>query len=211
MELLLTEGKVTIAPLWAWTVVEPAMGIICACLPTLGGPVIGQLIKWISTPKKKTTTRGNEGTSGKRSSFHTLVTVGGSSSKGINRPARSKARGGDSGNGSFELLTDERSSHGKRHTNLWPKGYHGERHTTVSGRRTPSERSDDIPLTSITIRQEMTWSEMKIEDFEAQTPDTPNGEELELDEYGRSNVLETDKFKSKNSLPKLKPNNGVLG
>jgi hypothetical protein len=145
---------VLIGPLWAWTVTEPAMGIVCACLPTVGGPIIGTAVRMI-TPRKPT--QHNESTS-KKASFKTIATIGGSSAKIINRPAFSKVKG-DDGTGSFERLHDGAGEPST--TNLWPQGYHGERETTVSGRRTPSERDDDIPLTSITVKQEMSWTESR--------------------------------------------------
>lgn len=127
------------------------MGIICACLPTVGGPIVTMVVKRTTTPKP---TQRNESSS-RKSGFKT---IGGSSSKAINRPAFSKVKG-DDGTGSFERLNDE--SNIVSPTNLWPQGYRGERHTTVSGNRPPSQRSDDIPLTSITVKQEMSWSESK--------------------------------------------------
>jgi hypothetical protein len=130
------------------------MGIICSCLPVIGGPVVGVLVKVMAyrpTPR--------EGTS-KKSSLKTLVTIGGGSAKGINRPAFSKVTG-DDGTGSFERLNDIESA-GPRPPSLWPQGYQGERQTTVTGRPTTgATQSDDIPLTSIAVRQEVSWAESK--------------------------------------------------
>ncbi|KAI1854322.1 hypothetical protein JX265_012491 [Neoarthrinium moseri] len=140
--------------LWAWTVVETSMGIICACLPTVGGAIVGIIVRLITTPKA---TVRNESTS-KRSGFKPIGTIGGGSGRAIHRPAFAKVKGDDS-TGSFERLEDESGETSV--TNLWPKGYQGERETTVSGRRISSEQSDDIPLSSITVKQEMCWSESK--------------------------------------------------
>ncbi|KAF7533841.1 hypothetical protein G7054_g6730 [Neopestalotiopsis clavispora] len=146
-----------VGPLWAWTVVEPAMGIVCACLPTVGGPVVGMIVKTITTSKHS---EPLESTRKNKRSSKVIQIVGGSSTRGITRPAfSSKSKGGESSNGSFERLND--SGGETSPTNLWPKGYRGERDVTVSGRRTPSDRTEDIPLTSITVRQEMSWTESK--------------------------------------------------
>jgi hypothetical protein len=155
-----------------WTVVEPAIGIICACLPTVGGPMIGKLVVILSTPKRSAVKRGDSEGNRRRS----VYTIGGSSSKGINLPTLSKSK---RESGSFERLEDESQSQ-SRHTNLWPKGYRGERHTMVSGRRPSSDRSDDIPLTSITIRKEVTWTETKIDELEMHTS---SGGALDMYEY----------------------------
>lgn len=146
-----------VGPLWAWTVVEPAMGIVCACLPTVGGPVVGMIVKTITTSKHS---EPLESTRKNKRSSKVIQIVGSSSTRGITRPAfSSKSKGGESSNGSFERLND--SGGETSPTNLWPKGYRGERDVTVSGRRTSSDRTEDIPLTSITVRQEMSWSESK--------------------------------------------------
>lgn len=148
---------VMVGPLWAWTVVEPAMGIVCACLPTVGGPVVGMIVKTITTSKHS---EPLESTRKNKRSSKVIQIVGSSSTRGITRPAfSSKSKGGESSNGSFERLND--SGGETSPTNLWPKGYRGERDVTVSGRRTSSDRTEDIPLTSITVRQEMSWSESK--------------------------------------------------
>ncbi|KAH8202970.1 hypothetical protein TruAng_002916 [Truncatella angustata] len=140
-----------IGPLWAWTVVEPAMGIVCACLPTVGGQLVSMVVTYLTTPKP---TQRNESVS-KKGSFRT---IGGSSSKTVHRPTLSKVKG-DKGTGSFERLKDDAGEPSP--TDLWPQGYQVERDTTVSGRRSPSEKGDDIPLTSITVKQEMRWTESK--------------------------------------------------
>ncbi|KAK9421425.1 hypothetical protein SUNI508_05660 [Seiridium unicorne] len=149
-----TDYTLLVGPLWAWTVVEPAMGIICACLPTVGGPLVGTIVKLVTTPKPP---QRNE-SSGLKGCFKNIPTNGSGSSRAIKRPGLSKVKG-DDGTGSFERLNDESAVPSP--TDLWPKGYRGERIYTVSGRRTPSEQSDDIPLTSITVKQEMSWSESK--------------------------------------------------
>ncbi|KAI0171451.1 hypothetical protein BJ166DRAFT_589517 [Pestalotiopsis sp. NC0098] len=153
-----SDWTLKVGPLWAWTVVEPAMGIVCACLPTVGGPIVGLIVKTITTSRRseplQSTNRNKRGSK-------VIQVIGGSSSRGINRPAFStKSKGGDSSNGSFERLNDSGGETSPT-TNLWPKGYRGERDVTVSGRRTPSEHNQDIPLTSISVRQEMSWTESK--------------------------------------------------
>ncbi|ETS81855.1 hypothetical protein PFICI_06857 [Pestalotiopsis fici W106-1] len=146
-----------VGPLWAWTVVEPAMGIVCACLPTVGGPIVGMIVKTITTSKHS---EPLESTRKNKRSSKVIHIVGGSSSRGINRAAfSSKSKSGESSAGSFERLND--SGGETSPTNLWPKGYRGDRDVTVSGRRASGERTEDIPLTSITVRQEMSWTESK--------------------------------------------------
>lgn len=130
------------------------MGIICACLPTVGGPIAAMLVKLASTSKPS---QRRESTS-KNNSMRTNVTIGGGSARAINRPDFPKAKG-DNGIGSFERLNDESGQSSP--TDLWPEGYNGERDITVSGRRTPSEAGGSIPLTSITVKQEMRWTESK--------------------------------------------------
>ncbi|ORY67746.1 uncharacterized protein BCR38DRAFT_388581 [Pseudomassariella vexata] len=133
--------------LWVWTILEPAMGIICACLPTMR-PLINMVIGGLF---KKKPIKNSSGPS----NFRVNATIGGGPNRPINRS--SKIKGGNIVNGSFERLDD--SEGGASQTNLWPKGYSSERKTIVSGRRTPSVQSVDIPLTSIGVRHEIVWDE----------------------------------------------------
>lgn len=130
------------------------MGIVCACLPIIGGPVVGILVKIMAY---RTAARDR---STKKSSLKTIVTIGGGSARGINRPAFSKVTG-DDGTGSFQRLDDLESA-AQRPPSVWPQGYQGDTQTIVSGRPTTAATlSDDIPLTSIAVRQEVSWDEIK--------------------------------------------------
>lgn len=141
-------------PLWAWTVVEPAMGIVCACLPTVGGPFVNMIVKTVTMSKPAE----RNDSADKNTSTKTIATMAGSSAKPRSRPGLSRIKG-ENGTGSFEQLNDD-SGH-RSPTDLWPEGYRGGRDVIVSGGQTPSEHEGDILLTSITIKQEMSWTESK--------------------------------------------------
>lgn len=146
------------------------MGLVCACLPTVGPWVVAKLHNEIGTMRGKTPTDKESGSSLKPYS-KTLRTFGGGVARGSGRggsrvnsaPVASRVKG-DNGTGSFERLHDDESlalHDDGQPPGLWPGGYQSERETTISGKRASSEGPEGIPLESIGVRQELSWAESK--------------------------------------------------
>lgn len=128
------------------------MAIICACLPSVGPQCVLRVKKLLPSSKARNETIKNG------ASHKTIATIGGGSGRPINRLSKL----GDNGTRSFERLDDDPELGAASTPGLWPKGYHAERSTTVSGRYTPNEQGPAIPLTSISVTQEMSWDESRV-------------------------------------------------
>lgn len=132
---------------WLWTVAEPAVGILCACLPTLR-PLVSVIFGRVLTKVSTKESAGLNESSG-------IATIGGRGSK----PRYSKAQGVD-GMG-FERLRDIEASD-RTPVRLWPKGYCADRETTVVGMDSHSVISAEIALGAIHVRNEVSLSEITI-------------------------------------------------
>ncbi|RYP27631.1 hypothetical protein DL767_007595 [Monosporascus sp. MG133] len=135
---------------WLWTVTEPAVGVLCACLPTLRPLVVAIMgtVKRFST--KRSTGESND------------ITTGGRASKLASRPHFSRGQEGES-IGSFKRLNDLESAEGDTAgLVLWPKGFCQDRKTTVVGQDSHSALSDEIALGAIHVRNEVTLSEDRL-------------------------------------------------
>ncbi|KAI1251910.1 hypothetical protein MGN70_006481 [Eutypa lata] len=129
---------------WLWTVAEPAVGVLCACLPTLRplvSAIFGSVLTKYSTKKSA---RMNESSG--------ITTIGGRGSKS----RFSKGQGMD-GSG-FERLKDIEAAD-RLPVRLWPKGYCADRETTVVGTDSHSTISAEIALGAIHVRNEVRLSE----------------------------------------------------
>ncbi|KAF4461670.1 integral membrane [Fusarium albosuccineum] len=121
---------------WVWTVVEPTIGLLCACLPTMQ-PLLYLLFGRFVT--RATQDRSKEG----------IITIGGSGSKQMDRervPAK---------DGPFRRLHDNDSA---EEPVLWPETYHNQQNTVVEHLKGDTE--DAIPLGTITVKKEM-WTESR--------------------------------------------------
>ncbi|RYO74539.1 hypothetical protein DL764_010798 [Monosporascus ibericus] len=128
---------------WLWSVTEPAVGVLCACLPTLRPLVVAIMgtVKRYST--KRSTAESNN-----------IITTGGRASKPTSRPRFSTGHEGQS-IGSFERLNDIESAEGDTAgLVLWPRGFCQDRKTTVVGQDSHSALSDEIALGAIHVRNE---------------------------------------------------------
>ncbi|KAK3935773.1 integral membrane [Diplogelasinospora grovesii] len=137
-----------IGPAWAWTLAEPAVGVITASLPCLR-PLLRFIFGKLFNKGSKDTRERNKD----------LITIGGT---GVitKRVPFTKPKSG-SRSDSFEQLEEDTDREWAGETGLWPKGYENERKTTVFGKRPPSEgeRSDEIPLDSIAVKHDVSWTE----------------------------------------------------
>ncbi|KAK3329940.1 hypothetical protein B0H66DRAFT_542409 [Apodospora peruviana] len=150
-----------IAVAWIWTMAEPVVGIIAACLPTLRPLlrlVLGRAFAGRSSKDANTPSNGGGGNG------RTLITIGGGAVKGGLRGqySTSKSKGSTSGGtrtiGSFEQLDD--GDFGPDSPELWPRDYPATREVSVYGRggRDPSVTSDEIPLDGIGVKRDVRWS-----------------------------------------------------
>ncbi|RYO86641.1 hypothetical protein DL766_003535 [Monosporascus sp. MC13-8B] len=136
---------------WLWTVTEPAVGVLCACLPTLRPLVVA-----IMGTMKRYSTKRSTGES------NAIITAGGRTSKPASKPRFSRGQVSEP-IGSFERLDDiESAEGGPAGLVLWPKGFCQDRKTTVVGRDSHSALSDEIALGAIHVRNEMTLSEDRL-------------------------------------------------
>lgn len=135
---------VLLGPSWIWTVAEPAVGIICACLPTMQ-PLTRLLFgKFFSTRPSREITK-------------TIVTIGGR----VFKPSKPSKKEDRNGTGSFERLRTVELGEPVFANMLLPRGYSTEREITVNGKRTPSQGSLDLPVERISVRKETTWKVSK--------------------------------------------------
>ncbi|RYP17973.1 hypothetical protein DL765_004192 [Monosporascus sp. GIB2] len=126
---------------WLWTVTEPAVGILCACLPTLRPLVVA-----IMGTVKRYSTKRSTGES------NTTITAGGRTSKPASKPRFSRGQVSVP-IGSFERLNDIESAEGDpAGLVLWPKGFCQDRKTTVVGQDSHSALSDEIALGAIHLK-----------------------------------------------------------
>lgn len=130
---------------WLWTVAEPAVGVLCACLPTLR-PLVSAIFGSVLTKYSTKKSAGLNESSG-------IATIGG---RRGSKPRFSKAQGMD-GSG-FERLKDIEAAD-RIPVILWPKGYCADRETTVVGMDSHSTISAEIALGAIHVRNEVRLSE----------------------------------------------------
>ncbi|KAF4448440.1 hypothetical protein F53441_8163 [Fusarium austroafricanum] len=116
---------------WIWTVIEPTVGLLCACLPTMQ-PLLYLLFGRFIT--KATTDRSKEG----------IVTIGGSGAKQV---APNK-------DGPFRRLHDNDSA---EEPVLWPETYYNQQNTVVETAK--GGTVDAIPLGTIAVHKDMRWEE----------------------------------------------------
>jgi len=125
-------------PAWIWTTVEPCIGIISACLPTLRPLALYCLGR---TPKN-TTADSIE-----------LKSANTPSGK-VAWPASFTKVKGDDGTGSFELLNNSRETMG----DLTPHGYKTERVSKVTTSKEPATELQELP-NGITVKRDLVWEE----------------------------------------------------
>ncbi|KAM0338677.1 hypothetical protein ACHAPU_011234 [Fusarium lateritium] len=128
--------KLILTP-WIWTVIEPTVGLLCACLPTMQ-PLMYILFGRFIT--KATQDRSKEG----------IVTIGGSGSKQLDRqrvPAK---------DGPFRRLHDNDSA---EEPVLWPETYYNQQNTVV--KHAKEGVVEAIPLGSINVQKDMRWEESR--------------------------------------------------
>lgn len=135
---------------WLWTIAEPAVGVWCACLPTLR-PLICVIFGsvWTKNSTKK---------SGAINESDATIAIGG---RGPNPISRARFPKGKDEIGSFERLSDIEGADGIP-VRLWPRGYCVDRETTVVGMDSRSALSDEIALGTIHVRNEVSLSEITI-------------------------------------------------
>ena len=137
---------------WLWTVAEPAVAVLCACLPTwrpLIANMFGSVLSLYSSKKSEGLKDPN------------LVAAGGRLSKppSKSRFAKSSGKGTE---GSFERLNDVENPR-EIPEGLWPRGYRADRETTVVGTDSHSALSDEIALNAIHVRNEVCLSETTVQ------------------------------------------------
>ncbi|KAM0304697.1 hypothetical protein HYE67_001627 [Fusarium culmorum] len=122
--------KLISAP-WIWTVIEPTVGLLCACLPTMQ-PLLYLLFGRFIT--KATQDRSKEG----------IVTIGGSGAKQVT-PKK---------DGPFRRLHDNDSA---EEPVLWPEAYYNQQNTVVETAK--GGTVETIPLGAIKVNKDMGWEE----------------------------------------------------
>ncbi|RSL85333.1 hypothetical protein CEP52_016176 [Fusarium oligoseptatum] len=122
---------------WIWTVIEPSIGLLCACLPTMQ-PLLYLVFGRFIT--RATQDRSKEG----------IITIGGSGSK---QAERERVPNKD---GPFRRLHDNDSA---EEPVLWPETYINEQNTVVEHMK--GDRGNAIPLGTITVKKDMTWAESR--------------------------------------------------
>ncbi|KAF5578491.1 uncharacterized protein FSUBG_13784 [Fusarium subglutinans] len=120
---------------WIWTVIEPSVGLLCACLPTMQ-PLLYVLFGRFIT--KTTQDRSKEG----------IITIGGSGQKSADRQK------GPVKDGPFRRLHDNDSA---EEPVLWPETYHNQHNTTVE--HSKGVAVDEIPLGTIAVKKDIHWEE----------------------------------------------------
>ncbi len=133
-----------------WTLLEPDMAIICACLPVLR-PFLTALLnsRFLAPARDYFTSSGGS----RPRPVNTIETIGGSSLPVA--MGRENKGTGVSGSSSFERLKDEEEAE----PDLWPSGYASERKVMV-GKSRSMERSE-IPLETIAVRTVVDWRETR--------------------------------------------------
>lgn len=142
---------VSIKDFWLWTIVEPAIAVICACLPMLGTPIRGMFRKIMALRSTKKPDELKD---------LNIASIGGRPTK---LPPRAHLpRGpGNNGQGSFERLSDVENVGGIP-SGLWPQGYRTDRETTVVGTDSHSAVSDEIASNTIHVRNEVHLTETTV-------------------------------------------------
>ncbi|EWG55799.1 hypothetical protein FVEG_13747 [Fusarium verticillioides 7600] len=120
---------------WIWTVIEPSVGLLCACLPTMQ-PLLYVLFGRFIT--KTTQDRSKEG----------IITIGGSGQKSADRQK------GPAKDGPFRRLHDNDSA---EEPVLWPETYHNQHNTVVE--HSKGVAVDEIPLGTIAVKKDIRWEE----------------------------------------------------
>ncbi|KLP23230.1 integral membrane protein [Fusarium fujikuroi] len=120
---------------WIWTVIEPSVGLLCACLPTMQ-PLLYVLFGRFIT--KTTQDRSKEG----------IITIGGSGQKSADRQK------GPVKDGPFRRLHDNDSA---EEPVLWPETYHNQHNTVVE--HSKDVAVDEIPLGTIAVKKDIRWEE----------------------------------------------------
>ncbi|KAM5372390.1 hypothetical protein ACJA88_009139 [Fusarium oxysporum] len=120
---------------WIWTVIEPSVGLLCACLPTMQ-PLLYVLFGRFIT--KTTQDRSKEG----------IITIGGSGQKSADRQK------GPVKDGPFRRLHDNDSA---EEPVLWPETYHNQHNTVVE--HSKGVAVDEIPLGTIAVKKDIRWEE----------------------------------------------------
>ncbi|KAF9775735.1 hypothetical protein IL306_006135 [Fusarium sp. DS 682] len=121
---------------WIWTVIEPSVGILCACLPTMQ-PLLYVLFGHFIT--KTSQDRSKEG----------IITIGGTGgSKSADRQR------GPVKDGPFRRLYDNDSA---EEPVLWPEIYQNQQNTVVE--HSKGVAVDEIPLGTIAVKKDIRWEE----------------------------------------------------
>lgn len=118
-----------------------------ACLPTMR-PIIHRLVG--KRFASKSSNRGNT-----EEEMETIITIGGGTASGAF--ARAKRGAGDRP-GAFQPLGDGEGSGSLR---LLPEGYPDGPRVVVYGNRSSGIRRDDVPLDSIAVKHDMSWTESR--------------------------------------------------
>ena len=125
---------------WLWTVAEPAVAVLCACLPTWR-PLIANVFSSVLSLCSSKKSDGLKDPSSKPPS-----------------KARFTKTSAKDTEGSFERLNDVENPR-EIPEGLWPRGYCADRETTVVGTDSHSALSDEIALNAIHVRNELRLSE----------------------------------------------------
>ncbi|ORY63466.1 uncharacterized protein BCR38DRAFT_410384 [Pseudomassariella vexata] len=136
---------VLMVPCSTWNIIEPSIGIVCACLPTmqpLPRIILGGLLMISGKIKDG------------QDDFDTIKTISQVSVRPSYRKRLSRMKG-DNGTGLFGRLKDRELSRAMA-GDLWPNEDHNERNYNARGQHAPSEQSVEVPLEPISRRHTAT-------------------------------------------------------
>ncbi|KAI1424967.1 hypothetical protein F5Y12DRAFT_714832 [Xylaria sp. FL1777] len=155
LELMIMQLEVALVNPVLWTVLEPNLALICACLPTLRPLLVtitdSALVRSMSSHLVNSKNRLVGGSSGTRTSVK--------STRFANAAKKTETLGSQKPLSTSSLKGDEGDDPDHRSFTRypWPKGYAADRSTTIG--RTRSVRSEEILLGTINVETTVSWSE----------------------------------------------------